>query len=101
MDKFSNKLLEVSNPLIVQKNADDYFDFKIKVKESNKKNKKYKIITEDGKIVHFGDINYKDYTKTQNEEKKKNYLKRAKNINGDWINDKFSANNLAINLLWR
>jgi hypothetical protein len=98
---FSKRLLEVSNPEKVQENADNYFNVKIKIKESDKKNKKYKLITKDGKLVHFGDIRYKDYTKTGDDDKKKSYISRASNIKGEWKNNKFSPNNLAINLLWR
>ena len=101
MSNFSKKLLEVSNPQLVQQNADNYFNFRVKIKQSNKKNKKYKLIDKDGHIVHFGDIRYKDYTKTADDDKKNNYISRASNIKGNWKNNKFSPNNLAINLLWQ
>jgi len=65
-------------------------------------NKKYMIYDKNNnKYVHFGQIPYKDFTKTNNEDKKNNYLKRATNIKGNWKNNKYSPNNLSINLLWK
>ena len=57
-----NQLLEVSNPREVIIKAIEYFkDPNIKVHLSTKKNKKYMIINpNNGKMVHFGDINYED-----------------------------------------
>jgi hypothetical protein len=51
--------------------------------------------------VHFGDINYSDFTKHNNLERRKAYLRRASNLNGHWRDNKFSPNNLSINLLWQ
>ena len=36
-------------------------DSKIKFEKSNRKNKKYKAILPDGKVVHFGDVRYQQY----------------------------------------
>ena len=41
-----------------------------------------------------------DYTKHKDEKRRKSYLARAKGIKGDWKNNKYSANNLSIHLLW-
>jgi len=65
---------------------------------SEKADKKYKVIF-DGKTTHFGST-MADYTKTLDDAKKKSYLARANGIKGDWKKNKYSANNLAINLLW-
>jgi hypothetical protein len=67
---------------------------------STRTNKKYMILNDDDKYIHFGDSRYEDYTKHQNEERLRNYLSRATKIKGDWKKDKYSPNNLAINLLW-
>ena len=74
--------------------------YKKSVVSSTRKNKKYMILNDDDKYIHFGDSRYQDYTKHQNEERLQNYLSRATKIKGNWKKDKYSPNNLAINLLW-
>ena len=74
--------------------------YKKSVVPSTRKNKKYMILNDDDKYIHFGDSRYEDYTKHQNEERLQNYLSRATKIEGNWKKDKYSPNNLAINLLW-
>ncbi|MCX6711628.1 MAG: hypothetical protein NT139_01145 [Candidatus Woesearchaeota archaeon] len=49
----------------------------------------YSLLEEDGKITQ----EYKN-------ERRNAYLKRATKIKGNWKNNKLSANNLAINILW-
>ena len=70
------------------------------VEPSTRKNKKYMIMNDDHKLVHFGDLRYEDFTKHQDKERLKRYLDRATKIKGNWKKDKYSPNNLAINLLW-
>ena len=70
------------------------------VEPSTRKNKKYMILNDDNKYIHFGDSRYEDYTKHQDKERLKNYLSRATKIKGNRKRDKYSPNNLAINLLW-
>ena len=74
--------------------------YKKSVEPSTRKNKKYMILNDNKKYVHFGDSRYEDYTKHQDKERLKRYLDRATKIKGDWKKDKYSPNNLAINLLW-
>lgn len=69
------------------------------LKLSEKPDKKYKII-HDGKTIHIGST-MPDFTRTGDVAKQKSYLARAKGIKGDWKRDKYSKNNLAINLLWK
>ena len=57
-------------------------------------------MNDDNKYVHFGDLRYEDFTKHQDKERLNNYLSRATKIKGNWRNNKYSPNNLAINLLW-
>lgn len=78
---------------------------------SNKKNKKL-MYKHNNKFTHFGQVNYNDfiiynllefYNKVPNgtaTKKRRNYRSRAENIKGDWKLNKFSPNNLAINILW-
>ena len=54
----------------------------------------------DGKIVHFGEMGYEDFTRHKDKTRRKNYLTRSRKIRGNWESDKYSANNLAIHLLW-
>lgn len=68
---------------------------------STAKNKKFAVITPEGKVVNFGQKGYTDYTKHQDEQRRQNYLNRAMKIRGDWRSDKYSPNNLAINILWQ
>ena len=70
------------------------------VEPSTRKNKKYMIMNDDNKYVHFGDSRYEDYTKHQDKERLKNYLSRAMKIKGNWKRDRYSPNSLSINLLW-
>ena len=45
-------------------------------------------------------LDIEDYTKHQDLKRLNNYLSRATKIKGNWKKDKYSPNNLAINLLW-
>ena len=96
------KLLEVSDPLRVNVNLQNYFkNEKKKLFLSTRKDKKYMIINPSGKHIHFGDINYQDFTNHQNIDRQTRYLSRANKIKGNWIGNKYSPNNLSINLLWQ
>jgi uncharacterized membrane protein YvbJ len=65
---------------------------------SSRSDKKYKV-TVGGKTIHFGSTQ-EDFTKHQDVARQKSYLARANGIKGEWRKDKYSKNNLAINLLW-
>jgi hypothetical protein len=67
---------------------------------STKKKKKYMILNDQGHWVHFGHMDYQDFTKHKDKTRRKSYLARATHIRGKWRQDKFSPNNLAIHLLW-
>ena len=100
MNKYT-ELLKVSNPEKAQKNAFKYLDKNAILYLSNHKNKKYAIYDPYiNKYIHFGDIRYEDYTKHLDKERKKRYLQRATNMHGKWKENKYSANNLSINILW-
>jgi hypothetical protein len=74
--------------------------YKKPVETSTRKNKKYMILNDDNKYVHFGDSRYTDYTKHNDKERRKRYLDRATKIKGNWKKDKYSPNLLSQNLLW-
>ena len=98
MSKKSIRLF--SNPTEVYRRASKYLGKTAKISLSTKKEKKYMVITPDGKTVHFGQMGYEDYTKHKNKTRRKNYLKRSRKIRGNWKKNKYSPNNLAIHLLW-
>ena len=101
MSNMSKKLIwKYSNPTEVNRRAKKYLGKTAKISLSTKKDKKYMITTPQGKIVHFGQMNYEDFTKHKNKSRRKNYLSRSRKIKGDWKTNKYSANNLAIHLLW-
>ena len=74
--------------------------YKKTVEPSTRKNKKYMIMNDDHKYIHFGDLRYEDYTKHQDLKRLNYYLSRATKIKGNWRKDKYSPNQLSINLLW-
>ena len=82
-------------------NLNRYLGSNVKLYASSRANKKFMIQRPDtGKWVHFGDSRYEDYTRHLDIERRFRYLNRANAIRGNWRNDPYSANNLAINLLW-
>lgn len=90
---------KISNPTKVAANFKRYKgNDDAKLELSERVDKKYKVIV-GGKSIHFGST-MEDYTKHGSESRKKSYLARANGIKGDWRKDKYSKNNLAINLLW-
>lgn len=93
-------LEEYSNPRIVQQRAFKLFGKDAKVYKSSKKDKKYMMLTPDGKWVHFGQLPYEDFTRHGDPVRRNNYLSRATKIKGNWKSDPYSPNNLAIHLLW-
>ena len=92
-----NKMSNITKDL---ENTEKYLGHK-HVNFSTRKNKKFMILNpETNKYIHFGDINYKDFTKHQNLDRRNSYIRRASKIKGDWINDIYSPNNLSIHILW-
>jgi len=92
---------KVSNPITVMERAKAIYGDDVIINFSSEPTKKYSVYDENGgKIVHFGDIQYEDYTKHLDPLRRDNYLARSANIKGDWKDNPFSANNLARRLLW-
>ena len=73
---------------------------------SNDDKHKLQIPNADGKMIRFGAVKLGDYilyTLQKNPEAEKHrkaYLARATKIKGDWAKDPYSANSLAIGVLW-
>lgn len=98
MEHKLEQLKHVSN--IKEVNKRSKFIYGTHVLPSTRKDKKYMIKNDEGKYIHFGSINYQDYTYHNNEARRMSYLKRARNIRGNWKDNPYSPNNLSIHLLW-
>jgi hypothetical protein len=96
----SNPIWKVSNPIIAQKKLNKYIGKYTPLFLSTRKDKKYMVLDPDGKKVHFGNINYEDFSKHMDLQRRASYISRASNIKGDWEKNKYSPNNLAIHVLW-
>jgi hypothetical protein len=72
--------------------------------KSDRKNKKFKVLTPNGNIIHFGQKGYEDFTQHKDEKRRKNYCKRSAGIkdkNGKLTkNNKESANYYSRKFLW-
>ncbi len=90
-----------SNASIAKKNAIKYLGKNVLFEPSTKKGKKFMVFNPNtNKWIHFGALNYEDFTKHQDPIRRANYLRRTANMRGNWKDDKYSANNLARNILW-
>jgi hypothetical protein len=96
----AEEIKKYSNPAEVYRRASKYLGKTAKIGLSPRLDKKYMVITPQGRKVHFGQMQYEDYTHHLNKTRRKNYLTRSGKIKGDWAKDKYSANNLARKLLW-
>lgn len=96
-----NELLKVSNPKKVIENAHKYLGNNTRLNISTHKNKKY-MIWDGFKMIHFGSFlpPMEDYTFHNDNDRRNRYLARATKIKGNWASNKYSPNNLSINLLW-
>jgi hypothetical protein len=92
---------EYSNMKEAQRNAIKYLGKTATLSPSTRTGKKYMIQDQNtGKMVHFGQLGYEDFTKHKDEARRQRYLKRATNMRGDWKQNPYSPNNLSINILW-
>jgi hypothetical protein len=94
------EILKWSNPLQVRKMADKYLGKDIQVYLSSKKDKKYMVQNPEGKWIHFGQMEFQDFTKHKDLKRRKSYLSRTANMRGEWKDNPYSANNLSRNILW-
>lgn len=101
MDNKLEELYKVSNPRVAQRKANDYLGKNGELFVSTKKDKKYMIMNPiTKKWIHFGSMDYQDFTKHKDEDRRQRYLNRAKNIRGSWRENPYSPNNLSIHILW-
>ncbi len=99
----SDNLYLYSDPMKAQKNLNKYLGKDKILYKSTKPTKKYMVYDDiNDKYIHFGSMSppSEDFLKHQNKKRQMNYLARASNIKGNWKVNKFSSNNLSINILW-
>ena len=88
---------KVSNPDKVKKNLEKYYGKDVEIYLSTRKGKKYMVVSPDGKKIHFGDVNFADYTKHLDKDRQKSFFNR----NHKWKDAKpFTPANLSFYLLW-
>ena len=85
----------------VIKNAKLYLGNDVTILQSTRKNKKIMILKPDNKYVHFGDSRYEDFTQHKDKDRQQKYLNRSSKIKGNWKDNKYSPNNLSMNILWK
>ena len=73
--------------------------------KSERKNKKFKVLTKSG-VIHFGDSRYEDFTQHKDKKRQKNYCKRAKGIKNKkgeltYKDKDNSANYWSYHFLWK
>lgn len=100
-----SELVKISDPAEVKRRFEKYRgSTKATIEPSPRADKKYLIRVATvpgvpGRAVHIGST-LADFTKHGDEARRKSYLARSTGIKGDWRHDKWSANNLARELLW-
>lgn len=95
-----DNLSKYSNPAEAQRRAYKVYGPHARLYYSSRPNKKYMIISPTGKRVHFGQLKYEDFTLHKDEERRSHYLSRSMNIRGNWRNNLYSPNQLAMRILW-
>ena len=83
-------------------NAIAYLGKDVVIKPSTRQSKKFMVLNpESNKYIHFGEKNASDFTIHRDKDRQKAYLARATAIRGSWKDNKYSPNNLSINILWQ
>lgn len=98
--KKTDPLWKYSNPITAQNKAYSYLGSDATLYKSTREGKKYMVKNPQGRWVHFGQLGYEDFNKHKSRLRRRAYLNRATKITGDWKKDKYSPNNLSINILW-
>ena len=89
-----------SNPKLAQQKAFETLGPEAILNRSKAKNKKYCILSPEGKKINFGQMGYEDFTKHNDELRRYNYLNRTSKIRGNWKQNTYSPNNLSREILW-
>ena len=72
------QILEVSDPQKVRKLAHLLLGENTEILLSTIKNKKYMVQNPNGKMIHFGDMRYEDYTKHKDIKRRERFRQRNK-----------------------
>jgi hypothetical protein len=91
---------DYSNPLKAQQQAFKIYGPTAILYRSRAKNKKYAIVSPEGKVVNFGQMGYEDFTKHNDPVRRMRFLNRTSNYRGDWKNNPYSPNNLSRRIIW-
>jgi hypothetical protein len=95
------EFVKYSDFKVAQEKAEKYLGKDTILRLSRTKNKKYDVFNPStNKWIAFGQMGYEDYTKHKDPIRRRSYLARATKMKGDWKDDKYSPNNLSINILW-
>ena len=90
-------ILKYSNPYYVRQNADRYLGKEVPVYYSTRKDKKYMVLSPEGKWIHFGAYGYEDYSRHKNNMRREAFRRR----NHKWAtSDKWTSSWLSYWLLW-
>ena len=90
-------LLNYSDPRRVKILAKQFLGDDVPLYVSTRKNKKYMIRDPNGKMIHFGEMGYEDFSKHMDLDRRKSFVSR----NAKWAKqDKYTAGWLSYNLLW-
>jgi hypothetical protein len=84
----------------VIRNAKRYLGNDVQILPSTRKDKKFMVLKPNGSWSHFGSSFHQDFTQHGDVDRQRSYLKRSAGIKSNW-NDKYNANNLSREILWR
>jgi hypothetical protein len=95
------ELIKVSDPEKVLENLKKYLGDDVKLYISNTKTHKYYVINpNNNRKINFGNINYSDYSRHNDDDRREAYLRRSGNLKGNWRDNPYSPNNLSRAGLW-
>jgi hypothetical protein len=77
MNYYNKDISKYSDPNQVAKQSMEYFGKYVPIYLSSRKDKKYMLRDEEGKLVHFGQYGMEDYTKHKDPVRRERYIKRA------------------------
>jgi len=97
MENKYEELLKYSVPKKVKALAKKFLGDDVKLFVSTRKDKKYMVEDPNGKMIHFGQMGYMDYSLTDDATKQKNFRTRNKK----WADaDTYTPAWLSYHLLW-
>jgi len=97
MEEKYEELLKYSNPQKVKKLVKKYLGDDVKLFVSTRKDKKYMVQDPDGKMIHFGQMGFADFSLTDDLVKQKKF----RNRNKKWADaDTYTPAWLSYHLLW-